>query len=187
MTGATPQEVLLRRPARGRWPPGRCRSLGGGRWSRPGCPRTSGRSGGSGWWRSTAKTGDRVFDTASRVGLVDAVAASSAVPGIWRPVTIGGRRYMDGGMRAMDNADLAADAKRVVMVSPFGMNIRGPVPMPLPEVVARLREGGATSSSSSRMRRRRPRGRQPTGPGNPARRRSGAGPGPYRVAGKPAR
>jgi NTE family protein len=48
-----------------------------------------------------------VFDAASGVSLVEAVAASSAVPGIWPPVTIEGRRYMDGGMRSADNADLA--------------------------------------------------------------------------------
>ena len=34
----------------------------------------------------------RVFDRASGVDLIDAVAASCAVPGIWPPVTIGGRR-----------------------------------------------------------------------------------------------
>ena len=38
-------------------------------------------------------------------GLVDAVAASCAVPGVWPPVTIGGRRYVDGGVRSSDNAD----------------------------------------------------------------------------------
>src|ERR1700729_1605547 len=32
-----------------------------------------------------------VFDAASGVSLIDAVAASSAVPGIWPPVTINGR------------------------------------------------------------------------------------------------
>ena len=85
----------------------------------------------------------RVFDSKSGVSLVDAVAASTAVPGIWRPVTIDGRRYMDGGVRSMDNADLAAGAARVVVVSPFGMNSEVPSPMPLPAVVAQLREGGA--------------------------------------------
>ena len=43
----------------------------------------------------------------------------------------------------MDNADLAAGAARIVVVSPFGMNSEVPSPMPLPEVVARLHEGGA--------------------------------------------
>ncbi len=83
----------------------------------------------------------RVFDSQSGVSLVDAVTASCAVPGIWPPVTIDGRRYMDGGVRSMDNADLAAGAARIVVVSPFGMNSEVPSPMPLPEVVARLRDG----------------------------------------------
>ena len=55
-----------------------------------------------------AETGQPyVFDSQSGAELVDAVAASCAVPGIWPPVTIGGRRYIDGGVRSSDNADLA--------------------------------------------------------------------------------
>jgi NTE family protein len=48
-----------------------------------------------------------VFDRHSGVSLVDAVAASCAVPGMWPPVTIAGRRYVDGGVRSGTNADLA--------------------------------------------------------------------------------
>ncbi len=85
-----------------------------------------------------------VFDAASGVSLVEAVAASTAVPGVWPPVTIGGRRYMDGGVRSADNADLAAGAERVVVISPMGMDSPLPSPMPLREVLAGLKEGGAT-------------------------------------------
>ena len=60
---------------------------------------------------------DRVFDKDSGVDLVDAVAASCAVPGVWPPVTIGERRYMDGGMRSATNADLAKGASRVLVLS----------------------------------------------------------------------
>lgn len=84
-----------------------------------------------------------VFGPDSGVPLVDAVAASCAVPGIWPPATIGGRRYMDGGVRSMDNADLASGAARIVVVSPFGMNPEVPSPMPLTGVVARLRSEGS--------------------------------------------
>jgi NTE family protein len=84
-----------------------------------------------------------VFDSASGVSLVDAVAASCAVPGIWPPVMIGGRRYMDGGVRSSDNADLAAGAARIVVMSPLGLDSPLPSPMPLREVVAGLRDGGA--------------------------------------------
>jgi NTE family protein len=46
------------------------------------------------------------------------VAASSAVRGLWPPVTIGGRRYMDGGVHSMENADLAAGFDRVLVIAP---------------------------------------------------------------------
>ena len=59
------------------------------------------------------------FDASSGVGLVDAVGASCAVPGVWPPVTIGGRRYVDGGMRSAANADLAAGFARVVVIAPL--------------------------------------------------------------------
>lgn len=85
----------------------------------------------------------RVFDAASGVSLVDAVGASSAVPGVWPPVTIGGHRYMDGGVRSMDNADLAEGAAQITVVSPFGLSAPVELPMPLRDVVTRLRDGGA--------------------------------------------
>jgi NTE family protein len=59
-----------------------------------------------------------VFDRDSGVPLVRAVAASCAVPGVWPPVTVDGRRYIDGGMRSGSNADLAAGYDRVVVLSP---------------------------------------------------------------------
>jgi NTE family protein len=39
------------------------------------------------------------------------------VPGIFPPITIGGRRYMDGGVRSPTNADLAAGHDLVVVVA----------------------------------------------------------------------
>jgi NTE family protein len=66
-----------------------------------------------------AGTGDlAVFDRASGVGLVDAVTASCAVPGVWPPVSINGRRYIDGGARSITNADLAAGCDRVLVITP---------------------------------------------------------------------
>jgi NTE family protein len=59
-----------------------------------------------------------IFTKDSHVSLVDAVAASCAVPGIWPPVTINGRRYIDGGMRSVTNADLAAGSDRVLVIVP---------------------------------------------------------------------
>jgi NTE family protein len=63
--------------------------------------------------------GTRLFDRHSGVGLVDAVAASCAVPGIWPPVTIGGVRYVDGGIRTSANADLAAGHDRILVLAPM--------------------------------------------------------------------
>jgi NTE family protein len=66
-----------------------------------------------------ADTGElRVFDRTSGVSLVDAVMASCAVPGIWPVVEIDGHKYMDGGMRSGSNADLAAGADRVLILTP---------------------------------------------------------------------
>jgi NTE family protein len=66
-----------------------------------------------------ALTGDlRVFDRDSGVDLVDAVTASCAVPGVWPPVTIGGRRYVDGGVRSGTNADLAVGCDRILVITP---------------------------------------------------------------------
>jgi NTE family protein len=66
------------------------------------------------------ETGEfRAFDRDSGVALVRAVAASCAVPGVWPPVTIDGRRYMDGGVRSGANADLAAGYERIVVVAPL--------------------------------------------------------------------
>jgi NTE family protein len=64
-----------------------------------------------------------VFDAASGASLVDAVAASCAVPGVWPPVTIGDCRFMDGGIRSPANADLAAGYERVLILAPIGRGL----------------------------------------------------------------
>ena len=67
-----------------------------------------------------AHSGERVaFDRAAGVDLVDAVAASCAVPGVWPPVPIDGRVFIDGGVCSPANADLAAGADRVVILAPL--------------------------------------------------------------------
>jgi NTE family protein len=67
-----------------------------------------------------------VFDRESGVGLVDAVAASCAVPGAWPPVTIGGRRYMDGGVASSVNLDVARDCAVAVLLVPAGADTPAP-------------------------------------------------------------
>jgi NTE family protein len=72
-----------------------------------------------------ALTGElRIFDRSSGVPLPDAVAASCAVPLVWPPITIDGRRYIDGGVRSATNADLAAGCDRVVVLAPITYALR---------------------------------------------------------------
>jgi NTE family protein len=59
----------------------------------------------------------QVWTAAAGIPLELAVAASSAFPGVWPPITIGGERYMDGGLRSSLNADLAFGHARVVIIS----------------------------------------------------------------------
>lgn len=64
-----------------------------------------------------AETGrHRVLDRNSGVRLVDAVAASCAIPGMWPPVTIGVHRYIDGGVRSGENLDLAVGFAKVLVL-----------------------------------------------------------------------
>jgi NTE family protein len=68
-----------------------------------------------------AHTGELVaFDRDSGVELVDAVTASTALPGLAPTVGINGTRYIDGGVRSPDNADLASGYANVVVLSPLG-------------------------------------------------------------------
>lgn len=67
-----------------------------------------------------------VLDANSGVGLVDAVAASCAVPGVWPPVTIDGRRYMDGGVGSTVNMSAVQDCGAAVALVPSGANSPSP-------------------------------------------------------------
>jgi NTE family protein len=64
-----------------------------------------------------------VFAAAGPATLIDAVGASCAVPGVWPPVTIGDRRYIDGGMRSPANADQAGGYRRVVIIAPIAQGV----------------------------------------------------------------
>ncbi|OBF81933.1 patatin [Mycobacterium sp. 852002-51163_SCH5372311] len=67
-----------------------------------------------------------VFDRDSGVQLVDAVAASCAVPGAWPPVSIAGRRYMDGGVASSVNVCVADDCDVAVVLVPSGEDTPSP-------------------------------------------------------------
>ncbi len=89
-----------------------------------------------------AVTGElQVFDAGSGARVLDAVGASCAVPGIWPPVTISGRRYIDGGIRSAANADLAAGCDRVIIIAPLASGY-GAMASPVSQARA-LSEAGA--------------------------------------------
>jgi NTE family protein len=67
-----------------------------------------------------------VLDPDSGVGLVDAVEASCAVPGAWPPVTIGDRRYMDGGVGSPINLEVIDDCGTAVVLVPAGESTPSP-------------------------------------------------------------
>jgi NTE family protein len=58
-----------------------------------------------------------VWQAGTDVDVWHAVASSCSVPGIYPPVTIGSRRFMDGGMRSALNADVAAGHDSVIVIS----------------------------------------------------------------------
>jgi NTE family protein len=57
------------------------------------------------------------WNKAANVELARAVASSCAVPGIFPPITINGRRYYDGGIRSATNSDLAKGCDVVLVVA----------------------------------------------------------------------
>jgi NTE family protein len=90
-----------------------------------------------------AHTGEPVvFDRHSGVDLVDAIAASTSSGS---PYRIGDNRYIDGGYRRNENADLAGGYERVLVLSPFGGRSRHPLEwgMQLATQVDELRAGGS--------------------------------------------
>jgi NTE family protein len=91
-----------------------------------------------------ARSGEPVvFDRHSGVDLVDAVGASTSSGA---PYRIGDNRYIDGGYRRNENADLAAGYDRVLVLSPFGGRSRHPQEwgMQLSAQVDELRARGST-------------------------------------------
>jgi NTE family protein len=64
-------------------------------------------------------TGRRVAfgrDDAPQAELADAVAASCAIPGFYHPVTINGRRYVDGGLWSTSNLDILRNERLDLVV-----------------------------------------------------------------------
>ncbi|HEX4429637.1 MAG TPA: patatin-like phospholipase family protein [Frankiaceae bacterium] len=64
-------------------------------------------------------TGRRVLLSGADYRLADLVAASSAVPSLFAPAHLLGRRYVDGGVRSMVSADQAPPAQHLLVVAPI--------------------------------------------------------------------
>jgi NTE family protein len=58
-----------------------------------------------------------LWEESSGVELGRAIASSCSVPGIFPPITIHGRRYIDGGMRSATNIDLVKGYRRVLVIA----------------------------------------------------------------------
>lgn len=90
-----------------------------------------------------AESGRRVaFEASSGIGILDAVVASSAVPGLFPPVLFRGHHYFDGGFHSTENADVALGFDRVLILTLRSGNPPLAV-VSLEESVERLRVGGA--------------------------------------------
>lgn len=88
-----------------------------------------------------------VWDEAAGAPLDRAVASSCAVPGLFPPITIAGRRYMDGGVISGTNCPLAAGHDRVVVVSVMSNAVPGAAEflrVPLLAEIEALEVEGAT-------------------------------------------
>jgi NTE family protein len=69
-------------------------------------------------------TGQRVLfgrEGAPRASLPEAVVASCSIPGWYEPAIIGGRRYVDGGVRSMTSLDMlgGTDVQEVYVLAPM--------------------------------------------------------------------
>jgi NTE family protein len=76
-----------------------------------------------------AGTGEPVvLDRTAGAPLLSAVAASCAMPGAYPPITVNGRRYVDGGLVSPTNAGLARDSRALVLVEPLAHLFPGEPP-----------------------------------------------------------
>ena len=105
------------------------------------------------------RTGKRTAfgrDDAPEADLADAVAASCAIPGFYRPVDIGGRRYIDGGVRSPSNLDLVAAEKLdlVICLNPTSSLHRsgGVNPLERAAVAIRAASGRRLGSEAKKVR-----------------------------------
>ncbi|MET7575224.1 patatin-like phospholipase family protein [Streptomyces sp. NPDC005492] len=109
-----------------------------------------------------ARTGSmETFDADSNVTLLEAVAASCAVPLVCAPVTVGGRRWIDGGSRTTTNLHLAAGHRHILAVSPIPTAV-GPHPSAGQQAAQLAAEGAEITLVTPDRAARRAMGRDMT-------------------------
>jgi NTE family protein len=101
------------------------------------------------------------FDADSDVTLLEAVAASCAVPVVWPPVTVAGRRWMDGGSRATANLHLARGHDHVLAIAPIPRAV-GPHPGAEQQAAALAAQGAHVTLVTPDRAARRAMGRDMT-------------------------
>ena len=113
-------------------------------------------------------------DGAPEASVADAVAASCAVPGLFAPVEIGDREYVDGGVWSPTNLDLARAGRgdRVLCLVPTAAMGTGP------SLAMRGLATGWRLATSVEAPRRRPARRERRDRGAGHRRRQRHGPRP---------
>ncbi|MFI6405949.1 patatin-like phospholipase family protein [Streptomyces sp. NPDC050548] len=121
-----------------------------------------------------ATTGNlETFDADSKVPLLEAVAASCAVPLVSPPVTAAGRRWIDGGSRTTANLHLAADHRHVLAVVPIPTAV-GPHPGAAQQAAQLAAQGAEITLLTPDRTARRAMGRDLTAdPRRPAAARAG--------------
>jgi len=96
-------------------------------------------------------TGRRVAfgrDDAPGASLADAVAASCAIPGFYRPVQIAGRGYVDGGVASTSNLDVLADRGLDLVIC---LNPTSSLHAPQPRTLAERAAGALRQASGRRL------------------------------------
>ncbi|UNS98136.1 patatin-like phospholipase family protein [Streptomyces tubbatahanensis] len=109
-----------------------------------------------------AQSGEvETFGSDSSLSLLEAVAASCAVPLVWPPVSAAGRRWLDGGCRSAGNVRLARGYRRVVAVVPIP-SAPGPHPSARQEADELVAEGASVVCLTPDAASRRAMGRDMT-------------------------
>jgi NTE family protein len=85
-----------------------------------------------------------VWDKDGGVPLHEAVASSCAMPGVYPPIQIGGRRYMDGALAGGSHAGLAEGAGALLLVEPLAHMFPLPAAPPEAASVVRIAPDGAS-------------------------------------------